>query len=442
MAPHDRHRPLRGQLKFYGPGALLIIISFLAAFQFVQPAPPRHIVIATGQPEGTYYHYGQQYREILARDGIDLKVRRTAGAVENLRLLEAGKVDIAFLQGGIGTLAQSDTLISLGSLYYEPVWMFYRADLPAERLVDLKGLRIDIGAEGSGAQVMAKQVLDRMGVTPADAMLSSFGGEHAADILQDGRLDLAFMIYGYQAPVVQRLLRSDTVRVWSARRAEAFSRHYRHMTIVKLPAGFVDFAKNIPPQDVTLLATTTQLSASSDLHPALIDVLLLAAQEIHGAGGVFEDPGDFPALKQLDFKVSKETRRFYRSGPTFLRRYMPFWLATFVDRMKIMLIPLVTLLLPSVKVMPSLYRWRVRSRIYRWYRELEELDPVMQKEEILVHLKENIERLNDIEKQVSQISIPLGYREQLYHLRLHIDLLRKKLMKASSKKGDGRGDNM
>lgn len=199
---------------------------------------------------------------------------------------------------------------------------------------------------------------------------------------------------------------------------------------------------NVPPQDVTLLATTTQLSASSDLHPALIDVFLLAAQEIHSAGGLFEDPGEFPALKQLDFKVNKETRRFYRSGPTLLSRYMPFWLATFVDRMKIMLIPLVTLFLPSFKVTPSLYRWRVRSRIYRWYRALEELDPVMQKEEILVGLKENIERLNDIEKQVSQISIPLGYREELYHLRLHIDLLRKKLMKASSEEADGRGDSI
>jgi hypothetical protein len=169
--------------------------------------------------------------------------------------------------------------------------------------------------------------------------------------------------------------------------------------------------------------------ALSDLHPALIDVLLLAAQEIHSNGGVFEDPGEFPALKQLDFKVSKETQRFYRSGPTFLRRYLPFWLATFVDRMKIMLIPLVALLFPFVKVMPSLYRWRVRSRIYRWYRELEELDPVMQKDEILAHLDENIERLNHIEQQVSQISIPLGYREELYALRMHIDLLRKKLMK-------------
>jgi TRAP transporter TAXI family solute receptor len=442
LGRHDRNRTIRGQLKFYGPGALLIITSFLVAFQFVQPAPPRHIVIATGQPEGTYFHYGQKYQQILARDGISLEVRRTAGAVENLRLLQAGEVDIAFLQGGMGTLAQGDSLISLGSLYYEPVWIFYRADLLAERLVDLKGLKIDIGAEGSGTQVMAKQVLDRMGVTPADVMISSFKGDQAADMLEAAQLDLVFMIDGYEAPVVQRLLRSDRVRVWSARRAEAFYRHYRHMTIVKLPEGFVDFAKNIPPQDVTLLATTTQLVALSDLHPALIDVLLLAAQEIHSAGGVFENPGEFPAPKQLDFKVSKETRRFYKSGPTFLRRYMPFWLATFVDRMKIMLIPLVALLFPFVKVMPSLYRWRVRSKIYRWYREVEELDPAMQKDGTLPRLEENIERLNHIEKQVSQISIPLSYREGLYDLRMHIDLLRRKLMKDSTEKGNARGNSM
>lgn len=432
VGKYDRVRTIRGHLKWYGPGALFIIISFLVAFQFVQPAPPRHIVIATGPPEGTYYHIGREYQEILAREGIDLEIRRTTGSVENLRLLEAGEVDIAFLQGGIGSLTEGNTLISLGSLYYEPVWIFYRADLPADRLVHLKGLNINIGADGSGTQVVARQVLDRIGVAPADAILSSFGGMQAADMLEAAHLDLVFMIYGYQAPVIQRLLRSDTVRLWSARRAEAFYRFYRHMTIVKLPEGFVDFAKNIPPKDVTLLATTTQLVAPSDLHPALIDVFLLASQKIHGAGGVFENPGEFPATKKADFEISKETWRFYKSGPTFLRQYLPFWIATFIDRMKIMLIPLVALFFPFVKVMPSLYRWRVRSRIYRWYREVEELDPAMTENRERTDLEENVERLNHIEKQVSQIFIPLGYRDELYDLRMHIDMLRRKLKKDSN----------
>jgi TRAP transporter TAXI family solute receptor len=441
--PHYyRDGSVRGYFKFYAPGALLIIFCFLVAFQFVRPAPPQHIVIATGPPEGTYYHVGQEYKKVLAKDGIDLEVRHTAGSVENLRLLEAGEVDIAFLQGGIGSLTEGDTLISLGSLYYEPVWIFYRADLPAQGFADLKGRRINIGADGSGTQVVAEQVLDRTGVTPADVTLSSFGGKQAADMLEAARLDLVFMIYGYQAPVVQRLLRSDKVRLWSAKRAEAFYRFYRHMTIVRLPEGFVDFSKNIPSRDVTLLATTTQLVAPSDIHPALIDVFLLAAEEIHRAGGVFENPGEFPALKQLDFKVSKETRRFYKSGPTFLRQYLPFWIATFVDRMKIMLIPLVALLFPFVRVMPSLYHWRMRSRIYRWYREVEDLDPEMQKRGASTHLKEDIEKLNHIEEQVSQISIPLGYRDEMYDLRMHIDLLRKKLLKASDEKSNASGDNM
>ena len=202
------------------------------------------------------------------------------------------------------------------------------------------------------------------------------------------------------------------------------------MTIVTLPEGFVDFAANIPPQDIKLLAATTQLVGPSGLHPALIDVLLLAAQEVHGGGGLFEDPGEFPAPKQLDFKLSRETQRFYRSGPTLLRRYLPFWLATFVERMKILLLPLVALLLPFFKVMPALYRWRARSKIYRWYRELEELDPEFHHEMNLARMEKHIERLNQIEKQVSQIPVPLGYREQLYDLRLHIDLLRNKLVQA------------
>jgi len=333
-------------LKFYAPGTLLVIFSFLVAFQFVQPAPPRHIVIATSQPEGSYYHFGQEYRKILARDGIDLEVRVTAGTVENLRLLEKGEVDVAFLQGGLGTLGRSDDLISLGSLYYEPVWVFYRADLPMEGYTGVKGHRIDIGGKETGGRIVAQQVLDFIRITPQDTPITYIGGQRAADMLLEDRLDFVFMVQGYQAPVVQQLLSSGAVRIWSWRRAKAFARRFHQMTIVTLPEGFVDFADNIPPQDINLLAATTQLVASEGLHPALIDVLLLAAQEVHGGGGVFEDPGEFPAPKHLDFKLSRETQRFYKSGPTFLRRYLPFWLATFVDRMKILLLPLVALLLP------------------------------------------------------------------------------------------------
>jgi TRAP transporter TAXI family solute receptor len=430
MVRRTRNHTVREYLRFYSPGVLLIVISLLVAYKFVKPAPPKQITIATGQTEGGYYHLGERYREILARDGIDVKVVRTAGSVENLRLLEKGEVDIAFLQGGIGTLADSDKFISLGSLYYEPVWMFYNTDLSADRVLNPKGLRIDIGAEGSGTLVLAKKILDRMGVKSEDAVISSFGGLKAADMLAEGKLDLAFMIYAYQAPVVQKLLHTDTIRVWSAKRVEAFYRHYRFLSIVKLPEGYVDFAANIPAHDITLLAATTQLVTSSDLHPALIDVLLLAAQEIHGDGGVFEDPGEFPAPKQLDFKVSKETQRFYESGPTFFRRYLPFWLATLLDRMKIMLIPLVALLYPFFKITPALYRWRVRSRIYRRYRELQELDPAIQSEGRPVNIEENLERLNRMEENVAQISVPLAYREAFYDFRMHIDLLRNKLAKS------------
>jgi TRAP transporter TAXI family solute receptor len=427
MARESKDRTLIDRLKFFGPGTLLVILSFFVAYQFVQPAPPRHIVMATGQPEGSYYHFGEKYRQILARDGLDLELRVTSGALENLRLVEAGEVNVAFLQGGLGTLAQSKDLISLGSLYYEPIWIFYRADLPIKKYSDVKGLRVDVGGEKSGTKVVAEQILDRIGVTPKDITVTTFGGKKAAEMLVEGRVDLAFMVYGYQAPVVQRLLRARGEKVWSVKRAEAFFRHYRYMTIVKLPEGFVDLAANIPPQDIILLAVTAQLVAPSNLHPALIDVLLQAAEEIHDTGGVFEEPGEFPAPKQLDFPLNKETQRFYKSGPPFLRRYLPFWLATLVDRMKILLLPLVALLLPFLRVMPAVYRWRVRSKIYRWYSELEELDPEIHAEKDPARMEKHLERLNRIENQVSQISVPLAYREEVYDLRLHIDLLRKKL---------------
>lgn len=422
-------------LKIFGPAVLVTVLGFIVAYQFVDPAPPDHIVIGTGSEEGSYYAFGKAYSEILARDNITLEVRATAGSAENIKLLETESdgVDVVFLQGGLGTLATSDNLQSLGSVYFEPLWIFSGADILVNRESDLKGKRIAVGGKGSGTRVLSMQILELNGLTSAPTIILSEGGREAAEMLLEGKIDAATFVTSPRTSVVRMLLKSPKARLVSIDRAKAYTTRYRYLAEVELPEGVIDFVENIPSQNMTLLATAAQLVVREDFHPALIDLLLLAAREIHGAGDLFEKSYEFPSPRYLDFPLSKEARRFYESGPSFLRRHLPFWAATLVDRLKIMLLPLVALLFPLFRLMPSIYRWRIRSRIYRWYYELEAFDPEFQTDFRAERLDKYLAELDNLEEKVSRTSIPLSYSEELYDLRLHIDMLRNKLRKASNK---------
>ena len=433
-------KSLNDYLKLIGPGTIIALVGFIIAYQFVAPAPPDHITIATGSPSGAYYAFGKAYSKSLQKYGITPEVISTAGSAENLQLLSAddGGVDVAFLQGGIRPSGRSDDIISLGSLYYEPLWVFHVAGFGINQLSELRGKRIAVGREGSGTKVLAMQLLALNGVSIQNTNIFSQGGEKAADMLLKGKVDAAFLVTAHRTPVIQQLLRAKKLQLMSFQRAPAYSARLHYLSMLNLPGGAIDFVENIPSGSTTLLAPTTQLVARAEIHAALIDLLLQAATEIHYAGGLFEKPGEFPAPKYLDFKLSKEAERFYKSGQSFLQRYLPFWVATFIDRTKVMLVPLIALFFPLFKLMPMVYRWRFRSRIYRWYKKLTEVDPELLNNDIAAHLDEYLTRLNRIEAQVCQTSVPLSFSNELYHLRLHIDMLRNKLIQAASDTGSSK----
>lgn len=432
MSKWSSKRGAKEHLKFAGPGTIITILGFIIAYQFVAPAPPRQIAIATGSPNGAYYKFGKAYSRILQKYGITLDVISTAGSVENLKLLAADDsgVDVAFLQGGIRPEFRSDDILSLGSLYYEPLWVFQSAQSAANHLSDYRGMRVAVGADGSGTKALAIQLLSLNEVTSQNTDFLSQGGEKAADLLLQGRVDAAFFVTAHHTPVIQKLLHTSNFQVMSLQRAPAYAARMHYLSVLELPAGAIDLALNIPANRINLLAPTTQLVARTGIHAALIDLLLQAATAVHDSGGLFEKPGEFPAPKYIDFKLNKEAERFYKSGPSFLQRYLPFWIATFIDRTKVMLVPLIALFFPLFKLMPMMYRWRFRSKIYRWYKKLAEVDPELQTNDMHAHLDEYITRLNRIEAQVSQTSVPLSFTNELYHLRLHIEMLREKLIKA------------
>ena len=413
---------------------LIAGIGFVVAYQFVEPAPPKRIVITTGSDSGAYYLYANRYAAILAKNGITLEVKTSAGSLQNLDRLKNGEADIGFVQGGVveheedyDPDADSD-LMSLGSVFYEPVWVFYRDAKRIHRLSDLRGKRIAIGQEGSGVRQLAEQMLAANDIPRGDHLVS-LSGLKAAEELQHGRIDAAFIIAAEKAPVVQVLLRSPGVKVMSFSQADAYQRRFSFLTKLTLPQGVADLVRDLPPEDIHVLAPTANLIVRNDLHPALQTLLLKAASEVHGRSGFFQSAGEFPAYKDAMLPLSSDAARYYKSGPSFLQRYLPFWLAVLIDRLIVLLVPIVALLIPLLKIAPALYTWRVRSKVFRCYGELRFLEDDLKHHYNAERLAEYRQRLDALDEEASQLRVPLGFTDLVYTLREHVNLVRQTLAK-------------
>jgi TRAP transporter TAXI family solute receptor len=412
-------------------GALIIAIAFLIAYRFVRPAPPGSFIISTGNPSGAYHLYGERYRELLAKERIRVEVRPSAGSIENLQRLadpESG-VEVALVQGGVATPEQAEGLVSLAALYYEPLWIFYRDDNPLTLLAQLAGKRIAAGPEGSGTRALVAHVLEVGNALQRGARLSPLTGREAADALIAGRLDAALFVAAPDAPVVQRLLKTPGIRLMSLSHAEALARRFPYLSAVTLPRGMIDLGDDIPSSSVRMVAATTHLVAREDFHPALVSVLLQAATKIHGGPGVFRRGGEFPALREGDFPVSEEAQRYFKSGPPFLQRYMPFWIANLIERLLVLLLPLIAVLIPVMRIMPAVYDWKVKRKVFRWYRELKAVELEARNHLDALDTAELLERLEEIEDGVDHTEVPLTYWDYVYALRGHIELVRAKLLR-------------
>jgi len=417
---------LREQMNIYAPAMLLALLGFVLAYQFVDPAPARTITIAAGQKDGAYALFAERYREILQREDVELKIINSAGSLENMQLLKQGKAKTAFIQSGT-TMAASDELQSLGSLFFEPIWVFHSNSLDLTRLSQLQGKSIAIGAEGSGTKPLALQLLQDNAIDATNAQLLSMSSEQSANQLLQGELDAIFLVASPHSSTVSRLLSSDRVKLMAFERAKAYTSRHKFLSSVTLPQGVIDMQRNIPDRDLNLLAASANLIGHSNLHPAHIDLLLQAATEVHGGGGWFEQNGEFPSSAYLELPLGKEARRFYDYGPPFLQRYLPFWAASLVDRLKVMLLPLIALLLPLFKIMPPLYRWRMRSRVYRWYDDLLKIDRLSHTTTDAATIQRCLSELDEIEQGISDTNVPLSFAEELYDLRLHLNMVRGRL---------------
>ena len=428
----------RDLLATVGPFVLLGLVLLAIAYWVLEPAPPRHVVLATGTAQGAYAEFGEHYVDILARHGIEVELRATQGSAENLALLrnpDSG-VDLAFVQGGADRKADRDPgadagLVSLGSLFYEAVWVFYREDAAQRLLGDarpdklgqLAAFRLNIGAEGSGVAVLMEKLFDANHLAPSLLHLVRLSQTPAVVALLDGTLDAMAFVSAPESPMVQMLLQTPGIGLMHFAQAEAYARRFPFMSAVALPRGVIDLEHDLPPQDVHLISPTGTLVAREGAHPALIQLFVQAAQEVHGGGGWLNEKGHFPNGRTTEQPLASEAERFYRVGIPFLQRYLPFWLANLIERMWPVLVALIAVLLPLSRILPPLYALRVRSRVFRWYGQLRTLEAGVGHRPA-----DELEReLAALEARVEHISVPLAYADELYALRLHIGLVRSRL---------------
>ncbi len=415
-----------------GPTILLIAALCALAYVLVDPAPPRHVRLATGQENSAYEEFGKKYAAALSKQGIAVALQRSLGSQENLQSLNEGKADIAFVQSGSTEQAEAQRkgLVSLGSLFTEPVWLFLRDSAKVTQLTQLKGLKINLGPEGTGVPKLFRQVLAVNGVEPSELSVGALENTPATMELLAGTIDGLVFSSAPDALLVQMLLQTPGIALFDFAQAEAYTRRLPFLSHVVLPRGIVDLGRDLPSQDYHLIAPTATLVARENLHPALIDLFVQAASQIHGGTGWFQQQGQFPSARYTEIPVAREAAKFYKDGPPLLQRYMSFWLANFFDRMWVVVVALAALILPLSKVVPPLYVWRIRSRVYRWYGQLRKVEQELEaaqgegREEVCLGL---LKRLDEIEELVNQISIPLAFADALYGLRSHINFVRSRV---------------
>jgi TRAP transporter TAXI family solute receptor len=409
--------------------AALLAVVVWGALHFLESATPRRIVLASGAADGMYHAHALRYREILARDGVTVEERMTDGAADNLRLLLDPKsgVDVAFMQGGV-TPAGTRSIEMLATLYYEPLWLFRRKSVPFTGIGDLLYRRIALGKPGSGTRVFAEPLLAANGITAFNTEQHSMGAIESLRALQKGEIDFAIMVGPVQAPAIWQALHDPGIEVVPFARAEAYERRFSYISRLRLPQGTVELAQNIPSADVPLIATKAMLVARADFPPALVNLMLDAAHEIHGGQGYFEAANEFPGIARVDIDVSTAAERHKQFGPNLLHRYMPFWVATFIERLIIVVVPLLVILVPLMNYLPQMLRWRVRSRIYRWYGELKLLERDVASREGTLPVEKWLSDLDRIEQAAQGIKTPISFASEAYTLREHIGFVRRAVL--------------
>ncbi len=434
----DAFLSLRAMLASAAPFLLLAAALLALAYVWLDPNPPKQVTLATGPAQSAYAEFGSRYAKLLAQNGIHVQLIASEGSSANLQLLREGKVDLGFVQGGgVETQANVESGIeSLGSLFVEPLWLFYQSQAASAAtgsaaltsFGQLKGLRINVGTAGSGVPALMEKLFEVNRLESASLKISTLEQTPATVAFLNGEVDALVFASAPESPMVQMLLQTPGVKLLDFNQNEAYSRRFAFLAAVALPRGVVDLAGDVPGTDVRLVAPTTSLLARDGVHPAILQLFSQASLKLHGSAGWFNRAHEYPNASNTEFPLAQEADRTIKSGVPLLQRYLPFSMANLVERMWLALGIIVAVLLPLSRIVPPVYQFRIRSRIFRWYGQLRDIEERLG--EKLATSAALQRELDALEAHVEKIAVPLSYADELYSLRNHIDLVRQKLLKA------------
>ena len=416
------------------PILLLVIASFYLTSKFIEPSSKKEITIATGSIDGEYYQTALKYKEILEKQKVKVNILTSNGSMENIQLLNDKKADIAFIQNGIDELKEQTHIKAIASIYYEPLWIFYKNDTyKMDYLIQLISKKISIGKEKSGTEDLALKILNDNGINKKNSQLLYNSTQEAKNLLIKGEIDAMFIVSSPNSNVIKELLENPDISLFSFKRAKAYSRKYSFLEATPIYEGTIDLYKNLPSQDINLLSTTANLIVRDDFSDELTRLILKEIKRIHNKKGLFETQNQFPNIDNLTIEINEDAQRYFTYGDTWLEKIFPYWIASNIDRLKILLIPLITLMIPLSKGFFPLYRWSIRSKIYKWYEKIHKID--LEAEDAKnEELKKYLEKIIALKKEIkAETKVPLSYMGEYYDLIMHLELIISKInMKLAS----------
>ena len=416
------------------PILLLVVASFYLTSKFIEPSSKKEITIATGSIDGEYYNTALKYKEILEKQKVKVNILTSNGSMENIQLLNDKKADIAFVQNGINSLKKQTEIKAIASIYYEPLWIFYKNDeYKMDYLVQLITKRVSLGREKSGTEDLALKMLNDNGINKENTQLLNNSTAEAKDLLIKGEIDAMFIVSSPNSKIIKELLENRDIKLFNFKRAKAYSRKYTFLESTPLYEGTIDLYRNLPSEDINLLSTTANLIVRNGFSDELTRLILKEIKKVHNKKELFEAANQFPNIENLTIDINEDADRYFTYGDTWLEKIFPYWIASNIDRLSILLIPLITLMIPLSKGFFPLYRWSIRSKIYKWYEQIHKIDLIAEYES-QDKLQDCLTQITLLKQEIKQeTKVPLSYMGEYYDLIMHLELIISKInMKLAS----------
>ena len=410
------------------PILLLVVASFYLTSKFIEPSSKKEITIATGSIDGEYYNTALKYKEILEKQKVKVNILTSNGSMENIQLLNDKKADIAFVQNGIDSLKKQTEIKAIASIYYEPLWIFYKNDeYKMDYLIQLITKRVSLGREKSGTEDLALKMLNDNGINKENTQLLNNSTEEAKDLLIKGEIDAIFIVSSPNSKTIKELLENPDIKLFNFKRAKAYSRKYTFLESTPLYEGTIDLYRNLPNEDINLLSTTANLIVRNGFSDELTRLILKEIKKVHNKKELFEAANQFPNIENLTIDINEDADRYFTYGDTWLEKIFPYWIASNIDRLSILLIPLITLMIPLSKGFFPLYRWSIRSKIYKWYEQIHKID--LEAEDAKnEELEKYLENIITLKKEIkAETKVPLSYMGEYYDLIMHLELIISKI---------------